>query len=108
MSSLPPELSPEARQAALAKAAEVRRLRADIRVQLKAGSLSLAQLLERADTDDVVGKMKTLVVLESLPGVGKVKARRTMDEVGIASSRRLRGLGEHQRAALLSAFPPSQ
>jgi ribosomal protein S13 len=52
--------------------------------------------------------MKTLVVLESLPGVGKVKARRTMDEVSIASSRRLRGLGEHQRAALLSAFPPPQ
>ena len=49
--------------------------------------------------------MKVLAVLESLPGVGKVKARRTMDEVGIAESRRMRGLGDQQRAALLRAFP---
>ena len=39
------------------------------------------------------------------PGVGKVKARRTMDEIGIADTRRVRGLGEQQRKALLAAFP---
>jgi len=103
--SQPPQLSDEARRAALAKAAAVRRERAELKVQLKAGEVSLAALIDRAATDEVVGKMKVLVVLESLPGVGKVKARRTMDEIGIADSRRIRGLGEQQRAALVAAFP---
>lgn len=68
------------------------------------GSLSLSELISRADSDDTVGKMKVLAVLEALPGVGKVKARRTMEEIGIADTRRVRGLGEQQRRALLQAF----
>jgi hypothetical protein len=103
--SQPPQLSDEARRAALAKAGEVRRARAELKQHLKDGSVTLGALLGRADNDDVVGKMKVLAVLESLPGVGKVKARRTMDDVGIADTRRMRGLGDQQRAALLSAFP---
>ena len=100
---LPPRLSDDDRKAALAKAAKVRRVRSEIRTQLKAGTVTLAQLFEQLD-DDMVGKMKTLVVIESLPGVGKVKARRLMADVGIADSRRLRGLGDKQRAKLLSAI----
>ena len=99
---LPPRLSDEARKAALEKAVEVRRLRSEVRVRLKDGSLTLDELLDRVD-DDMVGKMKALVVIESLPGVGKVKARRLMADCGIADSRRLRGLGDQQRAKLLSA-----
>ena len=68
------------------------------------GSLSLSDVLQQADQDDVVGKTKVLAVIESLPGVGKVKARRSMDEIGIAESRTLRGLGAQQRKALLDAF----
>ena len=68
------------------------------------GSLSLSELLAQADGDEIVGKMKVLAVLESLPRVGKVKARRTMEEIGIADTRRVRGLGEQQRKALLEAF----
>jgi len=49
--------------------------------------------------------MKVLAVLESLPGVGKVKARRTMEEIGISETRRVRGLGTQQRQALLDTFP---
>lgn len=101
----PPQLSDEQRQAALAKAAEVRRARAEMKERLKMGSISLAELLDAAEGDEVIAKMKVLSVLESLPGVGKVKARRTMDSVGIADSRRVRGLGEQQRKALLEAFP---
>ena len=99
----PPQLSDEARQAALAKAAVVRRGRAEIKQRLKMGSLSFTELLDQAD-DDMVAKMKVLAVLESLPGVGKVKARRTMEEVGISDNRRIRGLGDNQRAQLLEAF----
>ena len=68
------------------------------------GSLSLPQLLEDAEKDDIVGKMKVLAVLESLPGVGKVKARRTMEEIGISETRRVRGLGAQQRKELLAEF----
>ena len=104
---LPPELSPEARQAALAKAAAARRQRAELKERLKMGSVTLRELLAEADGDDVVGKMKVVAVLESLPGVGKVRARRLMDELKIAESRRVRGLGAQQREALLKQFPAS-
>jgi hypothetical protein len=102
---LPPELSPDARQAALAKAADARRQRAELKEKLKMGSVSLAELLAQANGDEVVGKMKVVAVLESLPGVGKVRARRLMDELKIAESRRVRGLGAQQREALLKLFP---
>jgi hypothetical protein len=101
---LPPQLSDEQRKAALAKAAEARRVRAEIKEKLKMGSVSLKELLSQAEADDMVGKMKVLAVLESLPGVGKVKARRAMEEIGIAETRRLRGLGEQQQKKLLEAF----
>lgn len=64
------------------------------------GSLTLKELLEQGETNEVVGKMKVLAVLESLPGLGKVKARRLMDEVGISETRRVQGLGEQQRRKL--------
>jgi hypothetical protein len=101
---LPPQLSDEQRQAALAKAAEARRARAELKEKLKMGSMTLKELLD-ADGDDVVGKMKVVAVLESLPGVGKVKARRTMEDIGISETRRVRGLGDQQRKELLKAFP---
>lgn len=100
----PPKLTDEQRKAALEKAAMVRRIRSDLKMRLKMGSLSFSELLELADNDQIVAKTKVLAVLESLPGVGKVKARRTMDTVGIAESRRLAGLGPQQRAALLAEF----
>ena len=62
------------------------------------GSLTLRELLDQAEGNDIVGKMKVVAVLESLPGVGKVKARRTMEEIGISETRRVRGLGDQQRA----------
>jgi signal recognition particle GTPase len=97
----PPALTAEQRQAALQKAARVRRERADVKEKLKLGSLTLAELLKQAENDETVGKMKVVSVLESLPGLGKVKARRLMETVGISESRRLQGLGAKQRADLL-------
>src|SRR5205823_14575034 len=94
---LPPALSPDQRQAALDKAADARRRRAELKERLKMGSTTLKELLDTADGDDIVGKIKVLVLLESLPGVGKVKARRTMEELNISEFRRVRGLG-HSKA----------
>lgn len=101
---LPPPLSPEQRQAALEKAAIARRRRAEVKERLKAGGLTLTQLFEQGDRDEILAKLKVVSVLESLPGVGKVKARRVMEELDIAPSRRLRGLGDNQRRKLLERF----
>ena len=65
------------------------------------GSVTLADVLKQADTDEVVGKLKVLSLLESLPGVGKVKARRLMEDIGISETRRVKGLGPQQRQSLL-------
>ncbi|MGH1505204.1 MAG: integration host factor, actinobacterial type [Acidimicrobiales bacterium] len=100
----PPKLTPEQRQAALEKAAQVRKVQKEVKMRLKMGSLSLPDLLEMADGDEIVARIKVLAALESLPRVGKVKARRTMEEIGIAESRRLSGLGDNQRKALLEEF----
>jgi hypothetical protein len=101
----PPQLSKEQREAALAKAAAARRERAELREKLKMGSTSLRELFEQAEGNETIGKTKVLSVLESLPGLGKVKARRLMEEIGISEARRVQGLGKNQREALLTAFP---
>ena len=95
----PPQLTPEQRAAALVKAAEARAARAEIKARLKMGSMSLQEALDSDDNN--VGKLKVVSMLESLPGVGKVKARRLMEEVGIADNRRVQCLGAQQRKALL-------
>src|SRR6266508_1105839 len=98
----PPILTPEHRAAALEKAKEARAARADIKARLKMGSLTISEALNSDDSN--VGKLKVVSLLESLPGVGKVKARKVMDEVGIADNRRIQGLGTQQRQSLLSAL----
>ena len=97
----PPILTPEQRTAALKKAAEARTARAELKEKLKMGSVTLADALAKADSDDVIGNMRVLAMLEALPGVGKVKARRLMADIEIAENRKVRGLGPKQRIALL-------
>ena len=101
--ALPP-LTPEQRAAALEKAAAARRERAEVKNRLKYSSGSLAEVLEDGKADAVIGKMKVSALLESMPGVGKVRARQIMEEVGISETRRVRGLGANQVAALLHRF----
>ena len=98
---LPPPLTEEQRRDALAKAAEARRKRAELKEQLKSGRTTLKELLERTH-DEVVGKMKVSTVLESLPGVGRVRARKMMERLDISESRRMRGLGAKQKENLLT------
>lgn len=100
----PPQLSDEQRAAALERAAEARRVRAEVKELLKMGTLTLPELFERAESDDLIGGIKVAAVLSSMPGTGKVKAKRLMEALGIADNRRVRGLGERQRAALLDEF----
>lgn len=101
--ALPP-LTPEQRAQALEKAAIARRERAAVKNRLKYAQGSLAEVIADGKSNDVVGKMKVSALLESMPGVGRVRAKQIMDEVGISESRRVRGLGSNQIAALLSRF----
>ncbi len=104
MPQQPPALTDAQRREALEKAAKVRKERAEIKEKLKNGSASLKQILDQADKSDVVGKMKVLSLLESLPGVGKVRARKIMQELEISESRRVKGLGARQKQGLLERF----
>jgi hypothetical protein len=98
-----PVLNEEQRRQALEKAAEARRKRAEVKQELKSGKRSLSDILN-LQTNETVGKMKVSTVLESLPGVGKVRARKLMEKLDISASRRVRGLGAKQRSALLDEF----
>ena len=101
--ALPP-LTPEQRAAALEKAAAARQARAEIKNRLKYSQGSLSEVIAQGQRDEVIGKLKVVALLESLPGVGKVKARAIMSEVGISETRRVRGLGPHQIKALVERF----
>lgn len=101
--ALPP-LTPEQRAAALEKAAKARQARAEVKNRLKYSQGSLSEVIKTGQTDDVIGKLKVVSLLESLPGVGKVKARAIMADIGISETRRVRGLGPHQQAALIERF----
>lgn len=98
-----PTLTPEQRADALAKAATVRSARAAIKNQLKTRATTLAAVLDRVD-EPAVGKMRVASLLEALPKIGKVKASEIMTELEIADNRRVAGLGERQRAALVERF----
>lgn len=95
-----PELTPEERQQALEKAKAARIKRAQVREDLKNGTLTLKDVLAMKD-DPIVGRMKPSTLIETLPGYGKAKAEKIMKELDIAESRRLKGLGERQQKALL-------
>lgn len=95
-----PELTPEERQQALEKAKAARIKRAQVREDLKNGTLTLKDFLAMKD-DPIVGRMKVSTLIETLPGYGKAKAEKIMKELDIAESRRLKGLGERQQKALL-------
>ena len=99
-----PPLSDEQRSQARHAATEARRRRAKVKQGLRTGERSLAEVLEQAESDDVVAHAKVLDVLKALPRVGAVRASRVMERLDIAPNRRLRGLGRHQVAALVSEF----
>jgi hypothetical protein len=101
--ALPP-LTPEQRQAALDKAAASRRERAEVKNRLKHSGASITEVLRDGEHNEVIGKMRVLDLLQSMPGLGKVRARQVMERLGIAESRRVRGLGSKQVAALEREF----
>jgi transposase len=101
--ALPP-LTPEQRQAALEKAAAARRERAEVKNRLKHSGASLSEVVQEGQKNAVIGKMRVSALLESLPGVGKVRAKQIMERLSISENRRVGGLGANQIAALEREF----
>lgn len=97
-----PQLTPEQREEALKKAALARKVRADLKEALKVGATPISEVLN--SDDEVVLKMKVVDVLKSMPKVGKVRAEEIIEEIGITPTRRVRGLGDRQKQALLDRF----
>ncbi|MER5779840.1 integration host factor, actinobacterial type [Streptomyces sp. NPDC002039] len=98
-----PVLTPAQRAEARRKAAAVRKERSELMAALKTGSLPLAALLERDDA--VVGRIRLRRLVESLPGIGSVRAGRLLANLDICETRRIQGLGPNQRARLLALAP---
>lgn len=99
-----PVLTNEQRIAASAKAVEIRTKRAALRCQLKDSKISFNEVLSVSNSDDIVSGMRVLMILESLPGIGKIKASALMEACDIALSRRMKGLGSTQAQKLMSAL----
>jgi guanylate kinase len=105
---LPPQLTSEERQKALLKAATSRKRRAEIKVLMKNGDISIDAILDLAKNDDAIAKMRVKELLESLSGVGKVRAQALMDRLKISSTRRIQGLGRLQVKQLREEFMKSE
>jgi hypothetical protein len=99
-----PVLTNEQRLAASAKAVIIRTKRAALRKQLKESEITFAEVLSVAISDEIISGMKVVTVLESLPGIGKIKAAALMDTCDIALSRRMKGLGTTQAQKLRVAL----
>lgn len=97
-----PQLTDEQRKEALEKAAAARHARAELREKIKTGQVTLEEVL---DSDDpIAARLKVSALIESLPGYGKAKAANIMAELGISSTRRVKGLGARQREQLIEAL----
>ena len=86
------------------RAEEARQVRSEVTELLKMGALTVSRLLERADDNEILGRMKVMAVVESLTAGDKAEAREAMIKFAIGPDRRLRGLGETQRENLISRF----
>jgi guanylate kinase len=105
--ALPPRLTDEQRLKALEKAASSRKRRAFVKSELKQGSLDIEAILELSKTDEAVANMRVRELLESLSGVGKVRALTLMERLEISPTRRVKGLGRHQITQIRNEFMKS-
>jgi guanylate kinase len=100
----PPQLSPEQRASALAKAKESRQIRAAIKARIKSGELSVTDVIAMSKDDEAIAKMRVLELIESIAGVGKIRGKAILEKLDISLTRRIQGLGRHQLESLEREF----
>lgn len=102
--ALPPQLTAKQRQEALSKAAASRKRRSEVKIKIRNGEFSIDTVLEIAKNEDAIAKMRVRELLESINGVGKIRAQALMDRLKISPTRRVQGLGRHQIKELRNEF----
>lgn len=95
-------LTDEERASARVKAARSRQVRAEAKRALKKREIGVAEFLDRASGEEALQRIRVEDMLKALPSIGEIRARSIMEELRIAPSRRLRGLGTHQRTSLIA------
>lgn len=95
----PPILSIDERRAALAKAAESRKIRAAFKTEIKSGQRHWLDAFK--SNDEAIRKMRIKELLQSLPGFGEIRAITILDRAGISHARRIQGIGKTQYQSLL-------
>jgi hypothetical protein len=98
--STPPQLSNEERRAALEKAAESRKVRAQFKADVKQRKRSWLEAFNHEN--EAIRKMRVKELLLSLPGFGEVRASNVMERAGISLTRRVQGVGKSQYESLLT------
>jgi hypothetical protein len=86
---------------ALEWASRARRSRVELVDALRSGAIDLDGALDRAASDDLVGRIHVVRAVESLPGWGKVASRRALAELGVDETMRL---ADVDRVALVKRF----
>jgi guanylate kinase len=100
----PPQLTAEERALALAKAKASRQIRSSVKARVKSGELLISDVIAMAKNDEAVAKMRVLELVESMSGVGKIRAKTILERLHISLTRRIQGLGRHQLESLVNEF----
>jgi len=95
----PPKLSAQERRDALKAAVAARRTRAAFKEEIKVGKKSWKDAFSAQD--ESIKKMRVRELIESLPGVGEVRAKNILEKAGISPTRRVGGVGRSQYEKLL-------
>ena len=98
----PPKLTANQRELARAAALRTRQERSRIKASVRQGRTALADVLQSPDPH--VQGMRVRDVLLAVPRIGPIRCAQIMEQIGIAETRRVRGLSDRQREALASAL----
>jgi guanylate kinase len=99
---LPPRLSRRSRRKAGESAVKARQERARVKESITSGELFFFDLFE--DERKSIKRMKLMDLLQSVPGIGKIRAEIIMDRAEISPSRRIGGVGKRQLEILRQEF----
>ena len=99
---LPPKLSKRFRRKAGKKAVAARQERAKIKSEIANGEINFFELFDNPST--AIARMKMVDLLQSVPGIGQIRAESIMDRAKISHSRRIGGVGHRQLAHLRQEF----
>ena len=88
----------------LARATKLRNNLESVISGVAAGSVTLAQVFERTSEDAVCGFVYLVKIAESVPGIGKVRGRRVLEELGLGERTRVSEVSASVRDSLVKVL----